>query len=461
MFGLRIGTVTLSASQAVRSANSMPTSRKLSSFISTFTPRSTLLSSIERPSLLSGKTIRRNQLRLLSSATVAPTAVESHLASPVDLPLEPLHEPLLQPASTFLDPLIHPLSEALLSIPHPLGYGTTLILLTLIVRTAFTLPVSLWQKKRAKKMQIVVAPEMKIINEHLAETVAKECRKKGVGYAEYLIELRRQLRKAQKAVHKKHNIHPWVTTWAPLVAHIPIFVTLSLTIRRALDLPGSPMASESFLWLDSLGQADGYGILPLVGMAVAFGNAEVVGRRVKDVRDALEGKVPNEKKTGLSATPMPQSRRIPKPESPKGDINARPSPLFARSPPTNTGPSSHSNQTRGLSTSLSLNAQRQTRWRAPTNSLTKEKDDALVEVGPNDKPPTFSLSRQAEFRKSIFANILRFSAIGFAMIASQMPSGVVLYWFTSLCYSFVQNFFLTVLPQMRLEKQRKQEAVSN
>lgn len=193
MFGLRIGTVTLSASQAVHSANSMPTSRKLSTFVSTFTPRSTLLSSIERPSLVSGKAIRRNQLRLLSSATVAPTAVESHLASPVDLPLEPLHEPLLQPASTFLDPLIHPLSEALLSIPHPLGYGTTLILLTLIVRTAFTLPVSLWQKKRAKKMQIVVAPEMKIINEHLAETVAKECRKKGVGYAEYLIELRRQV----------------------------------------------------------------------------------------------------------------------------------------------------------------------------------------------------------------------------------------------------------------------------
>ncbi|KIR82074.1 hypothetical protein I306_00945 [Cryptococcus gattii EJB2] len=460
MFGLRIGTTTLSASQVVRSANSMPTSRKLSTLIPAFTPRPTLLPSIERPSLISAKKMRPNQLRLLSSASAAPAAVETRLASPADLPLEPLHEPLLQPASTFLDPLVHPLSDALLSIPHPLGYGTTLILLTLIVRTAFTLPVSLWQKKRAKKMQSIIAPEMKAINEHLAETVAKECRKKGVGYAEYLVELRRQLRKAQKAVHKKHNIHPWVTTWAPLMAHIPIFVTLSLTIRRALDLPGSPMASESFLWLDSLGQADGYGILPLVGMAVAFGNAEVVGRRVKDVRDALEGKVSNEKKVGISAAPVPQSRHIPKPESLKGDINARPSPLFARSPPVTTGSSSHNNQTRGLSTSVSLTAQRQTRWKAPTNSLIMGKDNGLVEVGPNDKAPTFSLARQAEFRRSFFAGILRFSAIGFAMIASQMPSGVVLYWFTSLCYSFVQNFFLSVLPQMRLEKQRK-EAISN
>lgn len=193
MFGLRIGTTTLSASQVVRSANSMPTSRKLSTLIPAFTPRPTLLPSIERPSLISAKKMRPNQLRLLSSASAAPAAVETRLASPADLPLEPLHEPLLQPASTFLDPLVHPLSDALLSIPHPLGYGTTLILLTLIVRTAFTLPVSLWQKKRAKKMQSIIAPEMKAINEHLAETVAKECRKKGVGYAEYLVELRRQV----------------------------------------------------------------------------------------------------------------------------------------------------------------------------------------------------------------------------------------------------------------------------
>jgi inner membrane protein COX18 len=55
---------------------------------------------------------------------------------------------------------------------------------------------------------------------------------------------------------------------APLAVHVPILITLSLTLRRALELPGSNMATEGFLWLTTLDVPDPIGVLPLLGAVI-------------------------------------------------------------------------------------------------------------------------------------------------------------------------------------------------
>lgn len=84
------------------------------------------------------------------------------------------------------------LSELLLTHPFP-TYTSTIILLTVAVRTAFTLPVTIWARGRMQRMRELVRPEMERVNARLAVEVAKESRRKGVGYDEYKKELKRQV----------------------------------------------------------------------------------------------------------------------------------------------------------------------------------------------------------------------------------------------------------------------------
>lgn len=92
----------------------------------------------------------------------------------------------------FSDPsLVDTVHSLLLSVPLPAGY--TIILLTLLVRTGVTLPVTLWQRARARRTREIIVPEMKRLNDELAGPVARECRKAGMGYEEYKRELKRQV----------------------------------------------------------------------------------------------------------------------------------------------------------------------------------------------------------------------------------------------------------------------------
>ncbi|WVQ62307.1 uncharacterized protein L199_000446 [Kwoniella botswanensis] len=354
----------------------------------------------------------------------------------------------LTPVSTVFDPIIDPLSNFLLEMNHPFGYGVSIICITLLVRTMFTLPVSLWQRKRALKTKQIVEPELKIINERLAKSIARDYRKAGKGYKEYLLEVRRQVAKAQSALHKKHSTHPFITTWAPLLMHIPIFVTLSLTIRRTLEVTNSPFSNESFLWLDQLGEVDPYGVLPIVGSCLAFGNAELIGTRrsqqsVKTDQvdnDSIRNQVNKE-----DILPTPQPRSQPHQDGPKPP----PSGLFSHKQNPTAHSHSHrsiptSNRSRGLSTSSSAGlAQKPPKGISP-----------LVDVPQGDVPAPFSPARQQEIRRNFLAGVLRFSAVGFGLIASQMPAGVTLYWVTSIAFSLVQNLVLSWWPQYKAQREK-------
>ncbi|KAK6905590.1 hypothetical protein I203_106420 [Kwoniella mangroviensis CBS 8507] len=356
----------------------------------------------------------------------------------------------LTPVSTIFDPVIDPLSSLLLEINHPFGYGISIICITLLVRTIFTLPVSLWQRKRALKTKQIVEPELKIINERLAKSIARDYRKAGKGYKEYLLEVRRQVAKAQSALHKKHSTHPFITTWAPLLMHIPIFVTLSLTIRRTLEITNSPFSNENFLWLDHLGEVDPYGVLPILGSCLAFGNAELMGMK-RSQQSVKTDQVDNDKirdqvnKEDILPTPQPR------PQSQQDGPKPQPSGLFSHKQNPTTHNHSHksiptSNRSRKLSTSSSASVAQQSQQPKGTNPL--------VEVPQEDVPVPFSPARQQEIRRNFLAGVLRFSAVGFGLIASQMPAGVTLYWVTSIAFSLVQNLVLSWWPQYKAQREK-------
>ena len=82
----------------------------------------------------------------------------------------------------------------------------------------------------------------------------------------------------QAALHKKHRTHPTITLLAPIAVNLPILVVFSLTIRHALDVPGSAMAIESLGWITRL--MDGDMLLAALGGGLGMVNAELVeGRR--------------------------------------------------------------------------------------------------------------------------------------------------------------------------------------
>lgn len=85
---------------------------------------------------------------------------------------------------SFLDPLAN------LLLSSPLPAWATIIGLTICVRTAVTLPVTLWQRGRMMTEAREVRPRMKVINERLAVALARECREKGLGYEEYKEQLK-------------------------------------------------------------------------------------------------------------------------------------------------------------------------------------------------------------------------------------------------------------------------------
>ncbi|RXK42457.1 hypothetical protein M231_00011 [Tremella mesenterica] len=308
---------------------------------------------------------------------------------------------------------------------------------------------TLWQRRRLERGRLLVSPAMRRWNEELAGPIAKESRKKGLDYAGYKRELKEALAEKQSELHKKYHTHPLPTLIGPLAVHIPLLILFSNTIRRALELPLSPMGSETFLWLSQLGQPDGSGILPVLGGMLAFANAEMASRRVRGMTKAEDGTAPHppsssSSRIASSSTPSTSSqeagRSSPQVRSttltaegtsaptlqPYGS-SSKPSPAdhsATPSPSTENRSVSGSSQAprrrkvdpdlvkkRKLSTSSTMLAGEEKRT-VPVEHLT---DVSLDEGKPN-------AVRDSEIRSTFVTAAMRVGAVLFIPIASQTPS---------------------------------------
>lgn len=75
---------------------------------------------------------------------------------------------------TTIDPTIYGqfinlCSETFLSQPFPnLSYATTTVLLTILIRSTTTLPISLWSRSRIQRLEQKVIPEFKVFRSQIA-----------------------------------------------------------------------------------------------------------------------------------------------------------------------------------------------------------------------------------------------------------------------------------------------------
>lgn len=122
-----------------------------------------------------------------SSPTMNKASKVSATATATTLAFFPFNNLSLPTGETFL-----PLSQFLLDHPFP-TYASSIILTTIFLRTLVTLPITVWSRKRMRRMRELVQPEMKLWNEKLAVKLVGESRKAGLDFEGYKKELKRQV----------------------------------------------------------------------------------------------------------------------------------------------------------------------------------------------------------------------------------------------------------------------------
>ena len=91
--------------------------------------------------------------------------------------------------------LIHAISEGFLALPSALhlSYATSIVLVTLILRSSITLPLTFWQRRRVRRIGEKVVPELKSWMSRAKYTLRAEYRKKNMPYDAYVKELNRRV----------------------------------------------------------------------------------------------------------------------------------------------------------------------------------------------------------------------------------------------------------------------------
>ena len=101
--------------------------------------------------------------------------------------------PIVASTEVSTNPIISTLSDILLASPLP-SYGITIVLATFFLRSALTLPVTLWQRRRATTAMKQIAPELKAYNSLVAQELVPIARKKGFSAAQYQAEVVKKVR---------------------------------------------------------------------------------------------------------------------------------------------------------------------------------------------------------------------------------------------------------------------------
>lgn len=161
------------------------------------------------------------------------------------------------------------------------------------------------------------------------------------------------------------------------------------------------MAAEGMWWIDTLGDVDPIGALPILGAVVALTNAETLGRKREQAMSAVAGR------ENLQARPTSPPR--PPASSARTKVEASPESAAKYTPP----PSVH--RTRRLSTSaVSSLAIRPSRGRPQR---------VLEDVPASDAAPKgMTESEKASVRSTFLTYVLRGMALVFIPFASSVPA---------------------------------------
>jgi hypothetical protein len=209
------------------------------------------------------------------------------------------------------------------------------------------------------------------------------------------------------------------------------------------------MASEGFGWLDTLGEVDPIGALPILGAMIALTNAETLGRRREQAMEAVAERKATRASVQLrkKPTPIPQSAR---PVQAVKTIPAEPARYEA---PPSVGRSA--GQTRRLSTTtVHLATHRPIIKTSAKSTASKTLDESPAS---DDAGGKLTETEKANVRSMFLTYVLRGMALVFIPFASSVPAvglffyydgdsadnkALAMYWVTSLSYTLGQTLVL-------------------
>lgn len=227
------------------------------------------------------------------------------------------------------------------------------------------------------------------------------------------------------ALHRRHHTHPFITQWAPLLVNLPILIIFSLTIRHALEIPGNPMALESFGWMQSLGEGDLW--IGAVGGGLMMASSETVEYRRRAAESFAEADN-KARRMGKGANPSSDrqeevqptkrftplvSRKPTPPAQPKRHLSSSQyilSPPMSHTSPPSASPPKATIFKRAPKTSSPAVS------KAAKSTPTPPPD--LVELDPNMPSP----GAQADKISIIITAALRYGSVAFFCIAPSVPS---------------------------------------
>ncbi|GJE84189.1 hypothetical protein PsYK624_002650 [Phanerochaete sordida] len=169
-----------------------------------------------------------------------------------------------------------------LAIPFPEyipPYSGTIILLTIASRVVFTVPFSIWARKRQLRTEEVVLPQLKAERPAILQQVHEEMRRDGFrgtreeAMKEHAKRAQPLIKARQKELAKQHGTSVLPTMLIPPITQLPLFVGFSMMLGRA-SAPPTVLDSESFLTLTSLSHGDPTGTLPVVLGIITFANVD-------------------------------------------------------------------------------------------------------------------------------------------------------------------------------------------
>ncbi|KAF9327177.1 Cytochrome c oxidase assembly protein cox18, mitochondrial [Podila minutissima] len=202
-----------------------------------------------------------------------------------EVPLSTLPDILQEP--TQINALLASTHYVLESI-HSAGlpWWATIFCATFLLRTAITTPVAIYQQRAVGRM-MELTPVLKAWLETLKTSVGVDHKLKGRDYATFNSEIQNAYRAKAKELYSANRCNPRVSFLLPWV-QIPLFVTMSLTIRGMAgyplpfigdsSLPAEPgFAEGGTLWFTDLAASDPTWIMPIAIGATNLLNVELNG----------------------------------------------------------------------------------------------------------------------------------------------------------------------------------------
>ncbi|KAJ3365326.1 Cytochrome c oxidase assembly protein cox18, mitochondrial [Allomyces arbusculus] len=277
------------------------------------------------------------------------------------------------------------------------GWGAAIIVTTVLLRSSLTLPLAVYQHQTALKM-VQLRPLLRAWERAIAHQVRAESRQANLSYDQFVAQYKRQYARKIGELYHDHGVRPLFTALAPL-AQAPLWITMSLTLRRMAAVPGTE---------------------PVSVLVRDYGPAPLVGADAGPLLDLIVPHLGATDATWITACAFGAMQLANVELAALSMLNPPPSP-----PASKTAPAVE-----------------------PGATIAAPATDATA-------APTVPANPAAGWtRHAVIKHMMRATAVLMVPIAHAMPAGVVLYWLTSAAFSVVQNVVFKIwLPRRYLQSQ--------